>query len=86
MPVNPIIEVFAHEYWLTAGIQKVSGKIITDRGTFDAGTCSHYIQKEDYSLTLDAAKAAVEVKRQARIASLEKSLAKVRNLKLKLPK
>lgn len=82
--VKPVY--YVTKYALSAGIQKVTGKLIAAGTILDYTTdkdhwCKQYAHGEgkDFHLTLESAKERAREMRAKKIASLEKSLNKMRN-------
>jgi hypothetical protein len=84
--MNKSITVWCVKYALTAGLYELKGKITPD-GYFseDSGSrIGHFLNKNDYRLTLEDAKAAAEDLRKRKIKSLEKQIAKVMTQRIKI--
>lgn len=78
--------VWCVRYALTSGLFELKGHI-TSGGYFSedcGGKIGYFLNKSDYRLTLEDAKAAAEELRKRKIKSLERQLAKVATQQIKV--
>lgn len=80
-----IVSGYCVKYWSTAGITAITGEL--NEGRIRVRTNGYYQSygAKEWDVTLEGAKAKVELLRIRKVASLTKQLKKITNLRVKTP-